>query len=190
MLPVNQLLALLLLASSFFFGELAVAAQAKPPALYIDKGACPFECCTYRTWKTEKNTVAYAEPNKRSKRVGTFKAGTKVVGLTGEVRTRPSTFTVTKSHETYQPGDVLWVYTPLGEGVYKVWFKGKMLEQELDFVSGPFEQSLPRCEETVECWGKLDKPLQVEWWVKVRSRDGWVGWTDQAENFSNMDSCG
>jgi len=165
-------------------------AQSKPPAMYVDKGACPFECCTYRRWKTEENTIAYAEPNKRSQRVGTFKAGTRVVALTGEVRTKPSTFRITKVHGTYRPGDVLWVYTPLGEGMYKVWFKGRMREEELEFVSGPFEQSHPGCDETPLCWGKLDKPLQVEWWVKVKSRDGWIGWTNQAENFSNKDSCG
>jgi hypothetical protein len=133
--------------------------------------------------------VAYTQPNKRSKRAGTFKAGTRVVGLTGEVRTKPGTFTVTKSHGTFKPGDVLWVYTPLGEGFYKVWFNGKMREEEIEFVSGPFEQSLPKCAESAACWGRLDKPLQVEWWVKVRSREGWIGWTDQAENFSNIDSC-
>jgi len=121
--------------------------------------------------------------------VGVFKAGTKVVGLTGEVRTRPGKFTIKKAHGKYKPGDIIWVYTPLGEGFYKVWFKRRMYKEELDFVSGPFEQTLPRCEETTECWGILDHQLHVEWWVKVRSKDGWVGWTFHAENFSNMDSC-
>jgi hypothetical protein len=122
--------------------------------------------------------------------MGVFRAGTKVVGLTGEVRTKPGTFTIKKAHGKYQPGDILQVYTPLGEGFYKVWFKGSMYEEELEFVSGPFEQTHPRCEETPECWGQLDKQMQVEWWVKVRSRAGWVGWTDQPENFSNKDACG
>jgi hypothetical protein len=188
MLHVSKLSALLFISGSLLFAQ-PVFAQSKPPALYIDKGACPFECCTYRRWRTEKTTVAYTQPNKRSKRAGTFKAGTRVVGLTGEVRTKPGTFTVTKSHGTFKPGDVLWVYTPLGEGFYKVWFNGKMREEEIEFVSGPFEQSLPKCAESAACWGRLDKPLQVEWWVKVRSREGWIGWTDQAENFSNIDSC-
>lgn len=188
MLFVRKLLATVFISGFLSLPQFAIA-QSKPPALYIDKGACPFECCTYRSWKTEENTIAYERPDKRSKRVGVFKAGTKVVGLTGEVRTRPSTFTIKKAHGKYKPGDILWVYTPLGEGFYKVWFKGRMYEEELEFVSGPFEQTFPRCEDTPECWGTLDKKLQVEWWVKVRSRDGWVGWTDQAENFSNMDSC-
>jgi hypothetical protein len=183
----GKILALLFLSCA---STSALFAQSKAPAIYVDKGACPFECCTYRTWRTEKNTVAYASPHKGSKRVGMFRAGTRVVGLTGEVRTKPGTFKITKVHAKYRPGDILLVYTPLGEGFYKVWFKGRMFEEGLDFMSGPFEQSLPRCAETPECWGTLEKQMEVDWWVKVRSRDGWVGWTNQTENFSNMDACG
>jgi hypothetical protein len=164
--------------------------QSKPPALYVDKGACPFECCTYRKWKTIKKTVAYVRPDKRSRRVGTFKAGSEVVGLTGEVRTVPGRFVILKNHGRYRPGDVLWVYTPLGEGFYKVWYKGRMHDEELEYMSGPYERSIPSCEETPECWGKLEKELRSEWWVKVRSAEGWVGWTDQAENFGDKDACG
>jgi hypothetical protein len=164
--------------------------QSKPPATYIDKGACPFECCTYRRWKTEKTTNAYSRPNRESTRVGKFTSGTRVVALTGEVRTVASRFTITKNHGKYKRGDVLWVYTPIGEGFYKVWFNGRIYEEGLDYIEGPFETSYPTCEETPDCWGKLDKPLKVEWWVKIRSADGWVGWTNQAENFSGKDSCG
>ena len=115
--------------------------QAKPPAVYVDKGACPFECCTYRRWKTDKTTVAYATPDKNAKTVGKFVAGSSVVAITGEVRTVPGKYLITKAHGKYKPGDVLWVYTPLGEGFYKVWFKGRMYQEEMEYMSGPFEQS-------------------------------------------------
>jgi hypothetical protein len=164
--------------------------QSKPPAVYVDKGACPFECCTYREWKTEKTTVAYVRPSKGSRPVGKFKVGSTVVGLTGEVRTVPGKFIILKNHDKYKPGDVLWVYTPLGEGFYKVWFRGKMHDEGLDYMSGPFERSMPKCEDTPGCWGKLEKELKVEWWVKIKSAEGWVGWTDQTGNFSHMDACG
>ncbi|HJP94385.1 MAG TPA: hypothetical protein VJ875_20660 [Pyrinomonadaceae bacterium] len=164
--------------------------QTKRPAVYVDKRACPFECCTYRKWKTERMTVAYEQPDRSSRRVGKFKAGTWVTGLTGEVATLPGKFVIFKNHEKYKPGDVLWVYTPLGEGFYKVWFKGRMYQEELEYMNGPFEQSYPTCEQTPNCWGRLEKQLQVTWWVKVRSAEGWVGWSDKPENFSNKDACG
>ena len=180
------LAALLLLPATNMYSQ-----SSRPPARYVDRGACPFECCTYREWKTEVATVAYARPDKRSRRVGTFRAGSKVMGLTGEVRTiTPGKFVISKAHGKYKPGDVLWVYTPLGEGFYKVWFKGRMYQEGLDYMSGPYEQSYPRCEDRPDCWGELKQELRVEWWVKVRSAQGWVGWTDKTENFSNMDACG
>jgi hypothetical protein len=171
--------------------SLNVYSQSNPPAVYVDKGACPFECCTYRKWRAEKTTIAYARPDKGSKVIGKFKAGARIVALTGQVRTVvPGKFVVIKAHGEYKPGDVLWVYTPLGEGFYKVWFNGKMFDEQLDYVTGPFERTIPKCEETPDCWGKLERELQVDWWVKIRSADGWIGWTNQAENFSNKDGCG
>jgi hypothetical protein len=167
-----------------------VPPQAKPPATYVDKGACPFECCTYRRWKTDKTTVLYATANKSSKVVGKVTAGTNVNAITGEVRTVPGKYVIVKAHDKYKPGDVLWVYTPQGEGYYTVWFNGQMYNEELEYMSGPFEQSLPRCEETPECWGKLEKDLKADWWVKIKGPRGIVGWTNEPDNFSNKDACG
>lgn len=163
--------------------------QAKPPARFIDRGACPFECCRYGTWKTEKTTIGYARANKHSKRIGKFLAGSNVAAMSGEVRTVPSRFVFKKKYEKYKPGDVLWVYTYLGEGVFKVWFKQRMYEENLGF--SPYGGSMGnRCQVERLCWGELDKELQMTWWIKIRTDEGWVGWTDQAENFSGADGCG
>ena len=32
-------------------------AQSRPPVPFFDRGACPFECCTYRQWSVDKPTV-------------------------------------------------------------------------------------------------------------------------------------
>src|SRR4030095_1286133 len=63
-------------SSLLVFGQAKTA--TKPPVVYVDKGACPFECCTYRRWKTEKTTTAYAQPDRKAKVVGKFKAGSRV----------------------------------------------------------------------------------------------------------------
>jgi hypothetical protein len=186
----KELFIALIVIASVGTASAKVLAQSKPLSVYVDKGACPFECCAYRDWKTEKVTIAYALPSIRSVSVGKFKRGSNVVALTGEVRTIPSRFLITKRHGKYKPGDVLWVYTPVGEGFYKVWSKGRMYQEGLDYVSGPFERTVPACEDAPDCWGKLERKLRVEWWVKIKSAEGWIGWTNQAENFSNKDSCG
>ena len=51
--------------------------------VYIDKGACPSECCTYGSWEVRQNTDAYASPDVRAVKVGEFKAGTKVRAMKG-----------------------------------------------------------------------------------------------------------
>ena len=168
----------------------AVATGAdSPPAKYIDKGACPFECCTYRAWHTKVDTVAYAHPDKNAKVVGLLKAGAIVEAITGEVHTSPVRFVIKKRHGEYTPGDVLWVYTYLGEGYFKVWRNGGMQKEDLGF--SPYGGSPgDRCENNKQCWGELEKELKFRWWVKVRSKDGLEGWSDQPDHFGNKDACG
>jgi hypothetical protein len=104
-----------------------------PPAVFIDKGACPFECCTYRAWNVKADTVVRAKPDKTAKVVGLLKAGAIVEAITGEVHSSPAVFVVKQPHAGYKPGDVLWVYTYLGEGRFKVWRNGAMHEEDLGF---------------------------------------------------------
>jgi hypothetical protein len=180
----------LFLVSGILLLPLRVAfPQKEPPRFFVDKGACPFECCQYGRWKTEKTTRLYQRPDIRSKQVASVRAGSRVTALTGEVHTVPSRFLVKKAHERYKPGEVIWVYTYQGEGFFKVWYKGRMYTEELVF--SPYGGSTgTRCEEEKTCWGELDKELNSIWWIKVRSADGRVGWTNAGGNFSGADACG
>jgi hypothetical protein len=165
------------------------ACANSPPFNYIDQGACPFECCVYRTWNSDVDTLIYAKPDTSSKAAGLLKRGTAVEALTGEVHTSPVRFLVNKPHGPYKPGDVLWVYTYLGEGHFKVWRNGALEEEDLGF--SPYGGSAgARCENNEECWGELEKELKFSWWIKVRVNDGLEGWSNQPEHFSNKDACG
>ena len=181
---------LVFVITSIFFAIPAAAQNAHPPT-FLDRGACPFECCTYQRWTVTKDTVAYDKPEKSSRRVGVFKKGNRVRGLTGEVRTiQPGKYVVIKPHDKYKPGDILWVYTPQGEGFYKVWFAGRMFEENMYPMGWTIPNQGPTCAETPDCWGKLETELKDDWWVKVRSPAGWIGWTNETDNFSGMDKCG
>jgi hypothetical protein len=116
-------------------------------------------------------------------------AGSKVNALTGEVRTVAGRFVVKKSHGRYRRGDIIWVYTYLGEGFFKIWFDGKMSEEDLGFSAYGGTGGI-RCDDPIQCWGTLDKELQMTWWIKIKSADGWIGWTDQGERFTGADQCG
>ena len=164
-------------------------AQPIHPPIYIDKGACPFECCAYGPWKTEKETVLFAWPDKKSERIGKCVAGSPVIALTGEVHTVAGRFLVKRTWKKYKPGDILWVYTYTGEGNFKVWDDGRFVEMQLGF--SPYGGSSgSRCEVEKECWGELDKKLEMTWWVKIKNADGVIGWTDEWDHFSGADLCG
>jgi hypothetical protein len=168
----------------------AVAGAADaPPVTFIDQGACPFECCVYRTWQTRADTVAYARPDRGAPVVGRLKAGAPVEAVTGEVHSRRVRFVVKKPHGEFKVGESFWVYNYLGEGHFKVWRDGAMREVDLGF--SPYGGSPGiRCQSSRECWGELEKPLEFSWWVKLRSPAGWEGWSNQPEHFGNKDGCG
>lgn len=172
----------LLILTFLLFFSFPIYAQSQHPSPYIDKGACPGESCVYGAWKTEKTTTAYASPDRQSKTVGKFKAGSNVVALTGEVHSVPGRFLVAKKHGEYKRGDVLWLYTYLGEGYVKTWFNGKWGQEEIILpIPG---QSSDKCR---DCWGDLTQNGKSTWWAKIKSADGWTGWTNQVrENFSGQ----
>ncbi len=151
---------------------------AGPKLPYEDWGACPFECCTYRDWSVTKDTPIRADRLATSPVVFTAKAGEWVTGTTGVVIT-----TVPGRGEIRSPmplgnrpaavGDIVEYLTYQGEGTYRAWFKGQLL----DSVEG-YEPIVM----TVE-------PVWT-WWVKIRNSKGQIGWTDETGNFGHMDGCG
>lgn len=178
-----------------FFVTAVVHADGHPFFL-VDKGACPFECCTYRNWGTEKSTKLYAEPKTGSPIVGVAESGAWVQAITGEVHTKPGKFIASRDYfrhtdrvTLFKEGDILWVYTNLGEGYYKIWYRGKFLEFPIPFIENEMDSDYYK-RHPDELWGYFEvKPVSV-WWVKARTRAGLEGWTNQPENFSNMDACG
>jgi hypothetical protein len=171
-------------------------AQRKPapspvrPAVYVEQGACPFECCTYREWWASTPTPVYASPSSSAAQIRMLKKGEHVKGVTGFVRTQAGEFVVTRNHGRYRAGDTIWVYSYRGEGFFLVWFKGKMYGEDLGF--SPYGGSSgTRCQsDAANCWGHLKAEHSSEWWIKLRLRDGRIGWTNRGNDYANKDACG
>jgi len=174
------------LLAAFAAAPASTAGEPAHPPVYVDEGACPGEGCTYGPWKVEKATELHALPDKSSKVVATCRPGSEVQALTGEVRTVAGEFTVKQKHGAFVPGDILWVYTYLGEGTFKVWFAGRFTEQDLNF--SPWGGSGgTRCEAEPRCWGELKKALDMEWWVRLKMADGVTGWSLEGEDYKTGD---
>lgn len=168
------------------FGLLVVgvgSTRAQGPKLpYKDVGACPFECCTYRGWVANKDTIIYKEKRDGSPVAFRVKKRERVTGVTGVVITTKAGIvkvlrnTTINEEGTFhvRAGDTIYLLTYKGEGFYTIWYKGRYS------VGAFYDDSNLRT---------VSDPDSV-WWVKIRNRRGQVGWTRLPENFDNKDSCG
>lgn len=169
----------LLLTASVCLGQ-----NRRPPTSYEDYGACPFECCTYRRWSVNANMLLYKQRSTSSGVAFRVSKGDHVIGLTGVVVTvkpgeavvkKAVTMGTGKQKARLKPGDVLYLLHYEGEGIYKIWFRGRIYEDEVETR-----------EESIHL---VRKPDYV-WWVKVKNRSGQVGWSKENKNFGDMDACG
>ena len=140
-----------------------------PPSPYIDVGACPFECCAYRDWRTERETTVFDKPGGR--KIAKLNKGEWINALDGETHSIP--LRVVATHEITEAGihrgDTFYVLHYEGEFYWKIWYKGKTFDTE----SGD-----PRFPKTT-------------WWARVRQKNGSIGWVIASGGaFSNQDRCG
>jgi hypothetical protein len=175
-MKVVVIVPLVFLAACFSSG---VAAQDGPSVPFADKGACPFECCTYRQWTVKKPTAVHSLMSDDSPIAFRLGSRDKVRGLTGTVITEKAGIaqalkSIEQDGVRLRAGDRIYLLTNLGEGFMKAWFKKRVFQAE------PFDTST----------FKIVRDPKSVWWVKVRNSKGKIGWSRQPENFGNMDQCG
>jgi hypothetical protein len=190
------------------------APDSGAPAMpYVDQGACPFECCTYRDWVAEAGfqAVDYWMADGAGKRKPSFKIvkGERVTAMTGVVlTTQPGVVRIVKPGEIevyskrlprapaekirLSEGDRLYLFTNQGEGYVSGWFRGRVLES---FDTVGFAPAADCDKLTGGCVGIVERRPESEWWVKVRNRQGAIGWLlipkgFSALSFDKMDGCG
>ncbi len=178
------------LFTNLLFAMKGVAATGPAPSPYEDNGACPFECCTYREWETREDVSLLTDPKVDASVISKIPKLTKVRAITGKVvTTRPGQFRVTVGRQSYKNNDIIYIYTYLGEGVYRTWYKGEMLDLDLGCCS---DGSIPNCytKNDIDCWGKIIINPVSTWWAQIETVDRHVGWTKDTDKFDNQDSCG
>lgn len=175
-----------ILAAPILSESQQVQPRAQAPLIfpYDDRGACPFECCTYRTW-TAKEVIAIRRTRRADAPViFRVRNGEQVDALTGIVTTvRPGRARVGKSAMVagirLEATDDVIVLRYVGEGVWKAWFKGAFFSVEVS-DDGPAPEDHLRM---------IERP-RTAWWVQVRNRGGEIGWTDRPNDFDGTDACG
>jgi hypothetical protein len=41
-----------------------------------------------------------------------------------------------------------------------------------------------------QCWARIEKPPDCDWWILIKTPAGEIGWTKEDQHFGNMDACG
>ena len=158
------------------------------PVPFESEGACPFECCVYRTWTVRRATDVRGTRGKDEPVAFTLPAGGKVEALTGVVvvsrpgRARASRDVKVEGLGALRAGDEVSVLHPMGEGYWLVWREGKKGSAQVGAKSarpGPWDPELNPIEAS-----------EFRWWVQVRDAQGRMGWTDEPDHFGNKDRCG
>jgi len=190
--------AALLTASLAVFGMAQAAEGPGRPSLpkvpYEDHGACPFECCTYRTWTVNAETPVRTDRRDNAPVAFRVRAGEQVDGLTGVVVTTKlgratirEPIVVDSDKLELRPGEVVYVVNYIGEGVWKIWTRGRLYHLE---IAGKEETCGRPAPEPGPCAAQIVEEPKTVWWAKVRNRTGQEGWTRQLHHFDNIDACG
>jgi hypothetical protein len=164
----------------------AEPAPSTLPVPYESAGACPFECCTYRTWTVRRATDVRASRRAGAPAAFRVSAGEKVEALTGVVvvdkpgRGR-APHDVTLEGLPLRSGDEVVVLHPVGEGYWRVWRDGRTANAQV----GDPQPASSRWQPDVQM---AEKP-RYTWWVQLRDARGRTGWVDQPDNFGDKDRC-
>lgn len=149
------------------------------PSYFEDDGACPYEGCQYGVKMVAlKSVTIRSERDDSASILYSVTEGEIITVVTGVVTTyRPGRIrinkapTVTYSDIRLKPGDIIYTYTYLGEGLQKVWYRGKMY---VEYTVWEGAQELAKA--------------QSAWWIKVRNSSGQEGWVEKSDNFREMES--
>ena len=160
----------------------------EPAAPRFEWGLCPFEGCVYREWTATRGALALAELRPTSTEVFRIRPGESVQALTGVVITTtlgrvrvvaPTSLGPAKALVAVTPEDTVYVLRYVFEGYYLIWTRGLTFEHRAGFDRlGPVRDQ-PALE--------VVSVVQTEWWVKVRNKQGLVGWCPEPRYFTGND---
>lgn len=171
------------------------AAQSKPPIPYEDVGACPFECCSYRTWTVEQATNILKDRRDGSSVLFSVKHGDSVEGVTGVVVTSVAGRAVVKREtqfrgDTLKPGQEIMLLHYKGEGFWLYWYKGNIDDEFFGDADNCSRATDPKHSLYAACAIEVSKQPTTVWWAKIRNKRGQEGWTRQVDHFGHIDACG
>lgn len=161
-----------------------VEGNPEPPMPKIYKDVCPGEGCAFGEWLTCDTLRVFAAADNNAKTAFVLHRGDRFTALTGDVRIKEAgkvvfTRNVKVDQEGMQffftPADTLYPLLYEGEGFGSWYFRGK--ESGGFFFFGNADQDATDIPVVAGVSGYVvTRPINSEWWVKVRARNGAEGW--------------
>jgi hypothetical protein len=165
------------------------ASMPAPLLPVIDYNACPFEGCTFGKWIVTRDSSIFSTWKLPRKLVASLRTGEAVTGLTGvHITYLPDRVEVLSaiSDLGVQRGDIILRYMYHGEGFADIWVKGKWhRDYDCSFIT---EKNGLGCMH--DCAAIVISVGRKEWWVRLRTSHGSIGWTKVENQFNCMDSLG
>lgn len=163
---------------------------------YVDRGVCPFECCTYTEWTARDSLRVYAAEGDSSTVAFTLAPGERFTGITGNVHLDPPGLVVARDTVllnqemaggpvVLMPGDTVQVLSPIGEGFFNLLHEGRVVEGAGFWGFNAMEN--------LEAQGELLREPEWEWWAQVRNAEGETGWLNMSTvpgQIGGVDACG
>lgn len=190
-MPTIRLLLFLSVTAVLALGqELSDKAATQEPSLpVIDENACPFEGCSLGKWIVARDSSIFSSWKEDRKPLSMLRKGEVVTGLTGvHITHQPDHIRVLKPipELRLQPGDTILRYMYRGEGFADIWVKGEWKkEYDCSFIT---EKDGSGCSR--DCAAKVISEGRKDWWVRLKTAQGSVGWAKAEGQFDCMDSLG
>jgi hypothetical protein len=177
---IGRLTIFIFLSTLTLFAAPNIQSNDNVPQTYINKDACPFECCQFGSWIAHQSVVLFESPNgKILKRK--IKQGESINALTGEVHSIPLPVRVTHVYVTDEEqgihvGDIAYILHGMGEVTVALLHNGQVIRSSMDLTYELLNNNGPKF------------PTSV-WWVKIRLNEGSEAWIKDPRGFDGMDKC-
>lgn len=162
--------------------EVAALTLRQPMPVFVDSTPCSPRCCNYGLWTANDFVLLFERPDSASANVGVAKQTEIVDATAGLMRVYPNRFVAdTALPPHFDAGDTLEVYTPRGDGFFRVRRAGtqdELAEVQLKY-RGPSGQAVA---------GRFFGDSRYTWWVLVSGPSG-KGWTSEVRKFAGPRSC-
>jgi|GEM_PF-1299949 len=171
---------------------------------YIEKNACPFECCQFGKWTAQSAMNAFVREDDTSQAAFSIQPGDVLFAETGNLHIEKfGKLLITKPVGQFEKGDILLALHCVHEGNFLLWKGGHFHEVDIFWnysegvedreVSEVLKNPGPRFAGVM-----LEEP-SMTWWVKVRNIHGQSGWLQLInrnpycfmleEKIEGMDAC-